>query len=112
MRRPRAIRYAVFAAVLLCQIAPASAWAAGAGDWLVIRTYAGTSGTPKETISVPLSLVIRAADLVPASVRETLAAEGISVDEIVRLVQKENLRGPIARIDDAKRGERVEIAIE
>ncbi len=94
----------------------AAAEDAPAGDFesqvLVIRTYDQASESPVETITIPLSVLKVAAKILPTAIRAQLEADGISVEEVVRLAEEENLRGPIARIDDGRTGERTTFTIE
>ncbi|MGF1474131.1 MAG: hypothetical protein ACFB6S_01030 [Geminicoccaceae bacterium] len=109
------MRRAPFAALLTLHLVLAPLAAAQAGSerqWLVIRTYEMTGSNVSETIAVPLSLVARASRLVPQSIRRELELEGIPLDELVRLVVEEDLRGPVAEITDEQNGERMVVAIE
>ena len=82
------------------------------GQWLVIRTFDASSDAPAETISIPLSVLKRAARILPSGIRQEFEAEGLSIDEVVRPAEQEDLRGPIAQIDDGRTGERMIVAIE
>ena len=80
--------------------------------WLVIKRLDITDGELEETITIPLSVLKIASEFVPSAIRAELESDGIAIDEIVRLAGEEELRGPIARIDDGRTGERWIIAIE
>ena len=99
--------------LLLATNSPMAEDAADQDDpWLVIRSFDAAEGAPEETIAIPLSVLKIASNLLPSSIRAELEADGIAIDEILRLADEEDLRGTIARIDDGQTGERIIIAID
>ncbi len=90
--------------------APARAAGGGRGKALRIRVYERGSERARVNVNVPLRLAKWALKFAPASARARLGEREIDLDELERLLDEGP--GEVITVEDAEKGERVEITIE
>ena len=77
---------------------------------LAIHVYENSSPTPTPTIRIPLKVASTVVACLPTSLKRTIAAKAIDLDELVRAAQERIEPGVLVEIEDEE--DRVVIAIE
>ena len=77
---------------------------------LKIKVYKSGQAKPETVITIPLTVVRIAARLVPKKARLALEKEGIDLNEIASLAEKQDVTGNLVEVE--KETERILIAIE
>jgi hypothetical protein len=79
---------------------------------LKVRIYKRGSPEPATTITIPGGVLRIARKLIPRRALAAMQAEGIDVEEIVRLSESPEAAGELARIEDHEKDEMVVLALE
>lgn len=77
---------------------------------LKVKIYKGERLT--RTVTVPGQVLRIAASLVPRRAVEALRAEGVELEEIVRLSENPEARGRLVVVEDHEKDETIVIALE
>lgn len=79
---------------------------------LRIRIYRGADQHLASTVTIPGGVLRIAAGFVPRRAVEALRAEGIELDELVRMSENPEAVGTLVEVEDHDKGERVVVALE
>ena len=83
---------------------------------MMITTSDSKTNIVKERITIPLAMIElmgnSALNILSKSQKAELAAEGIDVKNILKIIDDKNFSGTVALIDDIENNERVRISIE
>ena len=77
---------------------------------LKIKVYKTGQAKPETVVTIPLTVVRIATRLIPKKARSTLENEGIDLNEIASLAEKQDVTGKLVEVE--KETERIVIAIE
>lgn len=77
-----------------------------------IRMYKNGSSMPERTITIPLRILSVASKLIPRKLAGTLEERGVDVYQILELAQNEEIDGVLCEVDEHRKNERIEIAVE
>jgi hypothetical protein len=79
---------------------------------LKIRIFTSDKEKPKTTISVPLGILKIASKIMPKKLVSVLADKGLDVNEVLKAVMEEDIRGVLAEIEEHHKNETIIISIE
>ena len=77
---------------------------------LKIRIFKNDQEKPETVVTIPLKIVRTTAGLLPKKAKEALEKEGIDLNEIASLIEKQESAGKLVEVE--KEGERIVITIE
>ena len=77
---------------------------------LKIRVYKTGLTEPETVVTIPLTVVRMATKLIPKKARAALENEGIDLNEIANLVEKQDLKGELVEVETVT--ERIVITVE
>jgi hypothetical protein len=79
---------------------------------LKIRIFTVEKEKPKTTISVPLGILKIASKMIPKKLVSMLSDKGLDVNEILKAVMEEDIRGVLAEIEEHQKNETIIVSIE
>lgn len=79
---------------------------------LKIRMYKGTATEPSTTVSIPVSVLKIASNLIPRQAAAELEEQGVDLEAIIRAAQDPNAHGTIAVVEQHEKNQRIVIAVE
>jgi hypothetical protein len=77
-----------------------------------IRIHRGDDQHLATTVTIPGGILKIAANLVPRRAIEALRDEGIEFEEIVRLSENPEAKGPLVEVVDHDKNERIVVSLE
>ena len=77
---------------------------------LKIKVYKAGQVKPEMVVTIPLTIVRMATKLMPTKVKSALENEGIDLNEIVSIAEKQDVTGKLVEVE--KETERIVISIE
>lgn len=79
---------------------------------LKIRVFKGTATEPSTTVSIPVSVLKIASNLMPAQAAAELHENGIDLEAIIRASEDPNAHGTLVVVEQHEKDERIVIAVE
>ncbi len=79
---------------------------------LKVRVFKGNNAQPATTVTIPSGVLKIARNLAPQRAMAALRAQGIDLDEIVRLSEGPEAKGKLVEIEDHSKDERVIVYLE
>ncbi len=79
---------------------------------LKIRVFKGGATEPTTTVSIPVSVLKIASNLMPSSAAADLEAQGIDVKAIIQAAENPEAHGTLAVVEQHERNERIVFAVE
>lgn len=81
-------------------------------DNIKIKVYRSDDEKAKLVVTVPLAVLRIARRLLPEKIRLDLEKDGIDLDEIVNLAEKQQVTGTLVEVEHEEGTERIVISIE
>ena len=77
-----------------------------------IRVFKHGESKPETTITIPGSVLNVASKLIPKKAVAALQAEGIDLEELIKLSKNPDVRGTLVEVEEHKKNEKIIIALE
>lgn len=77
-----------------------------------IRVFKHGGPEPETTVTIPGSILHVASKLIPQKALAALQAEGIDLEELIKLSTNPDVRGTLVEIEDHKKNEKIIISLE
>jgi hypothetical protein len=77
-----------------------------------IKIFKQGESQPETTVTIPGSVLNVASRLIPKKAVAALQAEGIDLDELIKLSKNPDVRGTLVEIEEHKKNEKIIIALE
>ncbi len=77
-----------------------------------IRVFKHGESQPDTTVTIPGSVLNVASKLIPKRAVVALQAEGIDLDELIKLSQNPDVQGTLVEIEEHKKNEKIVISLE
>lgn len=79
---------------------------------LKVRVFKGTSTEPSTTVSIPVSVLKIASNLIPPAAAAELEDNGIDLDAIIRAAESPDAHGTLVEVEQHEKNERIVVAVE
>ena len=79
---------------------------------LKIRVFKNDAPNPATTVTIPGGVLKIASNLIPHKAVGAMKAQGIDLEEIVRLSQNPEAHGKLVEVEDHEKNERLVISLE
>ena len=77
-----------------------------------MRIFKNHDAAPDTTITIPVSVLAVAAKIIPKKAVAAIEEQGIDLQQVIALSQKEDINGTLLEIEEHKKNRKTLIAIE
>ena len=77
-----------------------------------IRVFKGAATEPSTTVSIPVSVLKIASNLIPPNAAAELQESGIDLEAIIRASENPDAHGTLVEVEKHEKNERIVIAVE